>query len=218
MKVISEVFNYIIYKISQNLFLFFFTLYNRYTFHGKRYIPRKHVNGIIIASNHASNMDPMLAGLPMHRRIHFLAKKSLFKGFVGWWTKSVGAFPVDREDVAPSSLKKIISILKEGKTLILFPEGTRSENGELQEFKKGIGLIAKKTRSLVIPSYIKGSYRMLPKGSKFPKPVKLTTYYGKPVDLNDLYEDEDTDREIVYQKIAERIRSRVVELKEKSER
>ena len=84
------------------------------------------------------------------------------------------------------------------------------------EFKKGIGLIAKKAQSVVIPAYIKGSYKMLPKGAKFPKPVKLTTYYGSPIDLQDLYVDDERDKETVYQEISERIRAGVVALEEKA--
>jgi 1-acyl-sn-glycerol-3-phosphate acyltransferase len=197
------------------MFFIFIIIYNRFTYSGKRKVPFKNNSGIILASNHCSNLDPFYVGVPFHRKITFFAKKSLFKGIVGFWVKNVGALPVDREDVSPSALKDIFNALKARKTLVIFPEGTRSDTGEILPFRKGIGLIVKKSKAIVVPAYIKGSFKIFPKGSKIPKPYKCTTYYGSPVKLDDLINDETTDKNIIYERIAERIRESIVSLKNK---
>jgi 1-acyl-sn-glycerol-3-phosphate acyltransferase len=206
---------FLLYKFSQYLVFLILFLYNRLTYKGKRNIPRKTENGIIIASNHSSYLDPFIVGVPLHRRITFLAKKGLFKGLLGWWVRNVGAIPVDREDVSTSTLRKVLNKLKQKKIVVIFPEGTRSRDGKLQPFKKGIGLIVKKSKAVVIPAYLKGIAKIKPKGVKFPNPVKCTTYYGPPVDLSDLLNKKGSD---TYQAIADRIYNAVAELKKKAEK
>lgn len=200
---------FLVYKISQYLMFLFFFLYNRYTFHGKKNVPWKSKNGIILTPNHCSNLDPPLAGLPFFRKIFFLAKESLFKGIFGYWTKMVGGIPIDRDDTTPASLKRMLKVLKKGKTLMMFPEGTRSKDGKVKSFKKGSGFIIKKSKALVVPVYIKGSFKAMPRKVKFPRPKKITVYYGKPVELSDLYAKKGSD---VYQEVVDRVRNAVIEI------
>jgi len=93
----------------------------------------------------------------------------------------VGCIPVSRGTGDMRALKTTIKMLKEGKVVSMFPEGTRTENGELQEAKGGIGFIIEKSGCVVVPTYIAGSYESHPKGSKFIKPSKVTLTYGKPI-------------------------------------
>jgi len=120
--------------------------------------------GLIIASNHVSYLDPAVLG-----KIYFIAKKEVFKyTFVSFILKSLNAFPIDRENVDMIAFKKAINILKEEKVLGIFPEGTRSSNGELQELKLGVIKIAIKTGIPILPVAIIGTHKIYPRGIIFP--------------------------------------------------
>ncbi len=204
-----------LYFISRMLAYLFFILYNRFTYKGKKNVPSGNENGTIICSNHCSYIDPFIVGIAFHKKVRFLAKKSLFSGLMGWWVKNVGAIPIDREDTSPSTLKIIFNCLKQGHTLVIFPEGTRSRDGKIKPFKKGIGMIVKKSKAAVIPAYLKGVNKIKPKGKKFPRPVKLTAYYGKPVDFSDIIDQKGQE---IYQEIADRIYNEIINLQKKSEK
>jgi long-chain acyl-CoA synthetase len=77
-------------------------------------------------------------------------------------------------------------VLRKGKILCVFPEGTRSRDGSIKEFKKGVGIIARELNIPVIPVAIKGTYEMLAPGKRFPRPVKVTVSFGKPIYPGDL--------------------------------
>ncbi|MCR6657594.1 MAG: 1-acyl-sn-glycerol-3-phosphate acyltransferase [Opitutus sp.] len=108
----------------------------------------------------------------------FFARKTLWKpGVASWWLDTVGTIPVDRDggqDV--SAIKRVLKALKEGKALILFPEGTRSPDGTLQSAKAGVGLLACKAQVPVIPARIFGSFEAYGKGVKIPR-------FGTPVSV-----------------------------------
>ena len=125
--------------------------------------------GLIIASNHVSYLDPAVLVASLNRKIYFIAKKEIFKNtFVSFILKSVNAFSVDRENVDILAFKKAINILREEKVLGIFPEGTRSSNGELQELKLGAIKIAMKTGVPILPVGIIGTHKIYPRGIKFP--------------------------------------------------
>ena len=211
-----EPFRILIYQISHFMLFLFLFCYNRLTWRNKKNVPFKYKNGIILAANHSSNLDPPIVGTPFFRRIYFLAKKSLFKGVLGLWTKIVGGVSIDRNETSPGSLKKILKLLKSGKTIVIFPEGTRSEDGELKKFRGGVGMIAKSSKAMIIPTFVKGNYKAFRKGKKFPSPKKITVYYGQPLEYSDLIKNEQKlDNKEVYQQISDRIYEKVKELKEK---
>ncbi len=145
-------------------------------YHGMEHLPRD--TAFLIAANHASFMDPPFIGCRVPRQIAFFARKTLWKpGFPAWWLDTVGTIPVDRDggqDV--SAIKRVLKALKDGKALILFPEGTRSPDGQLQSAKAGVGLLACKTQVPVIPARIFGSFEAYGKGVKIPR-------FGTPVSV-----------------------------------
>lgn len=149
---------------------------------GAQHIP-KH-GAFILAANHASFIDPPVIGSRLPRRLVYFARKTLWKpGFLSWWLDGVGAVPVDRDagnDV--SALKRVLGSLKDGRPLILFPEGTRSPDGNLQPAKAGVGMIACRTQVPVIPVRIIGSFEAFGRDRKFPKlftPVHVV--FGAPI-------------------------------------
>lgn len=140
---------------------------------GKENIPKK--GPVIICSNHISNFDPPVIGITSTREISFMAKEELFENkFLNKLLTSLNAFPIKRGAADRAALRKTLAILKEGKTLGLFPEGTRSKTGEIGKPLSGVGFFALRSEAEVIPCAIIGSY----KGFK-----KLIVVYGKPIDM-----------------------------------
>ncbi len=114
--------------------------------------------GKIIAANHTSNLDPFILGLAAGQEIFFLAKEELFnfRKWFGWLIKTWNALPVKRGTPDPGLFKTCSSLLQNNKTLIMFPEGTRSKNGNLLPFKTGVSLLAVINSVPVIPCHIYG--------------------------------------------------------------
>ena len=154
--------------------------------------------GLIIASNHVSYLDPAVLAASLNRKIYFITKKEVFKNaFVSFILKNLNAISVDRGNADILAFKKAINILGEEKVLGIFPEGTRSSNGELQELKLGTIKIAMKTGVPILPVGIIGTHKIYPRGIKFPILFKhkIIVKYGAPQYLNKL-----KSRDKIYQK------------------
>ena len=155
---------------------------------------RIHVHGIehlqanktyVYMANHASLIDTpaLFAYLPFQFRI--MAKKYLFYvPFMGWHLWTAGNFPIDRSDARKTagSLKKVIEGIRRGKSLAVFPEGTRSPDGKLQEFKQGTFKLALRAGVPIVPITIIGTNKLLPKGSLVPRPGRVDVVIGEPID------------------------------------
>jgi len=147
---------------------------------GKENIPKK--GGFIIASNHLSYLDPPIIGIASPRKLHYLAKSSLFKvPILNFLIKIYGGIPIEREKEYSISIRKGLEILKNGDGLVIFPEGTRNPKGEVKIPKKGVAFLAYKTGVSVIPVKIKGAAKALSVGGKFVKPAKVKIIFGPPV-------------------------------------
>ena len=128
----------------------------------------------ILCANHQSFQDPLLLATYVKRKMHFMAKKELFKVKL---FAALGAFPVARGQNDLGAIRTSFKLLSEDKALGIFPEGTRFSDGEMHEAKNGVAMIALRTGAKVIPAYIVGNY----------KPFKrMTLNIGKSVDLTDL--------------------------------
>ena len=130
---------------------------------------------LIIAANHASNLDAPVIGswlIPrLGRRIHWLGKRELFAWpIVGWVAANGGVHPVDRAAADVEAFRLASRILDEGHILFVFPEGTRSPDGALQEARDGVALLALRTGAPIVPIGIGGSHRVWPKGQSLPHP------------------------------------------------
>ncbi len=166
--------------------------------------------GALIASNHRSYLDPPIVAYAVRKRpVFFMAKEELFRTPVlSFLIKHWGnAFPVKRGRLDVRALKVALSIVKRGKLLCIFPEGTRAPKGKFLKPKWGAGMIALKAGVPVIPCLIEGSEDVLPKGSRFLKPANVRVRFGAPfnIDLEDRKEN--------YQKAADLIMERIKELR-----
>jgi 1-acyl-sn-glycerol-3-phosphate acyltransferase len=200
-----------VYQFSTRVFKLFLLIWNRLSIRGVENIPDN--GGVLVASNHASFLDPPVVGVGYRARpIHFMARDTLWNSrFGSWWMEKVGCIPVSRGTGDVKALKLTIKALKEGKAVSMFPEGTRTEDGELQEAKGGIGFIIEKSGCVVVPAYIDGTYKAYPKGSKLIKPCKVTISYGTPITQDD-FQALGSGRE-AYDKHAALIMQRIAELK-----
>jgi len=109
----------------------------------------------------------------------YLAKKELFETkFSNWYFRKIHAIPLDRGEADPSALKKVLKILKSGRPMVLFPEGTRSKENGLQRGKPGIGFIVSKSGVPVVPAYIEGSYNAVPEGLGSIKRSRVNVFIG----------------------------------------
>lgn len=137
--------------------------------------------GVIVTPNHTSYLDPPLVGISLKRRVTFLAKEYLFGApMVGFVLRSISALPIKSRKDDLRSLRELIRVLRAGACVVVFPEGTRSEDGRLKDAEIGVGFLAIKSACWVVPACILGTYRAFPKGVKLFKPAKVNIRYGRP--------------------------------------
>lgn len=135
----------------------------------------------IVASNHQSYLDPPLIGCAHQGELYYLTRNTLFdKKLLGWFLKRVNTVPVDRERGDIAAIKAIIRVIKEGHRVIIFPEGTRSLNGQLQRARSGLGMVIAKTLAPVVPVRLFGTFEALPKTGRL-KLFPVSMVVGKPL-------------------------------------
>jgi len=172
---------------------------------------------LLLASSHASFLDPPLVGCGLDRPCHFLARATLFRNpLFGRILQAVGALPVDRDGGNAAGLRTILDKLQEGCAIVLFPEGTRTLDGRLQAPRSGIGLIALKSGAPVVPVRILGTFEAFGKHRRWPRPHRVTVIYGQPLRFDrERAEAQSGSRERVrqlYQEVAGRIMAAIAAL------
>lgn len=137
--------------------------------------------GALLVCNHASFLDPPLAGVALDQDIYFLARKSLMSNPLAKAVyKAWNSIPVDQDKPDMSSLKAVIRLLKQGEKVLVFPEGSRTADGNLQEGQPGVGLIVSKAQVPVIPMRLFGTREALPLGGSMFQPSEITLVVGEP--------------------------------------
>src|SRR5437588_1716584 len=168
------------YHLSRLLARFFF---------GFQIIHRERViqtGPVILAMNHQSFLDPPLGGNACDRPIYFLAKKSLMDlPVLGWLLPKLNVIPVNLEGDR-SALKALIRILNGGECVLVFPEGSRTPDGNLQPAQPGLGLVIARTRAPVVPMRIFGAHDVWPIYGKLRWRGKITMVVGEPLYFSDV--------------------------------
>ncbi|MFA6378671.1 MAG: lysophospholipid acyltransferase family protein [Candidatus Omnitrophota bacterium] len=179
--------------------IFYDTYLSLKSYHREK-IPR--LGGYIIASNHLSNLDPMLVGIAAGRRLSFVAKKSLFKNpFVNFFLYQFGAFPVKRGAFDLQGMKEALRRLKAQQGIVMFPQGgRRTEDLDASQVKAGVGFLAIKAQVPVVPALIIGSDKAMPPGVKGIRRAKVTVIFGDPIEVS---------QKTSYQDIADRVRDSI---------
>ena len=198
-----------LYGFSHQLLVIAWSAFFRGDITGLENIPSK--GGFMLASNHVSLLDPPFVGIHLWQQVSFFARKSLWKGgAASWWLDGVGTIPVEREGGDVSAIKRVLQELKKERVVILFPEGTRSPDGKLQNPKPGIGLLAAKAQVPIVPARLFGSYEAFGKSGRLRIGTPINVAYGKPLAPEDY--DHPSDGKDRYLKIAERIMAAIAEL------
>lgn len=167
--------------------------------------------GVLVVSNHVSFLDPPAVGVSFQSSIHYLARKTLFKGAFAWLLPRLNAVPVDQEGNDMSSLKNIIKLLKSGQRVLLFPEGARSWDGAIQKSEAGVGLVIAKSGVPVLPVRVFGAYEALPRGASKPRLHPVTVVFGELVDFSGI--DASLKGKELYRAYAETAMAAIAELK-----
>ncbi|MGD9895552.1 MAG: lysophospholipid acyltransferase family protein [Candidatus Methylacidiphilaceae bacterium] len=166
--------------------------------------------GLLLVSNHASYLDPLAVGSIVRREIHYLARRSLFKGPMAGLLKSVNTIPTAREHPEPAALRKILSLLGDGHAVLIFPEGTRSADGKLQPAEPGAGFLAAQAQVPILPVRVFGSFEALSRFSRFPHLTPIRVVVGYPYLPRPMSHGE--ARKEYYRSLAEEMMRRIGEL------
>ncbi len=142
--------------------------------------------GVILVSNHLSYLDVFILGMGVRRPLNYVARSTLFVPVLGAFIRSVGGFPIQREGMGASGMKETLKRLRSGGVVTLFPEGTRSIDGELGELKPGIALLVSRAGVPVVPAGVAGTFSAWPRGRLLPRPHPIRVHYGPPILPSDL--------------------------------
>ncbi len=143
---------------------------------------------VLLLCNHQSYLDLIVLGVGLHRHFHSMAKKPLFANpLFGWLIRSLNAFPVDQDRSDTRSVRKAIDLLRQGHLVLVFPEGSRSPDGLMQDLAPGIMLLIRRARPTVVPMAVDGVFDAWPIHSKGPwGPARTGAIYGEPIPAEDL--------------------------------
>ena len=159
--------------------LTFFKFFHSFRTSGTDNLP---AGPLILAPNHASYLDPPATGCGLFRVTYYLARHTLFKPpIASWLLPSIGSIPVNQSSPGPSSLKNIFEVFKNKGTLVLFPEGQRTYDGNLRKAEPGIGMIAARANVPVVPVHIIGSREAMPRNGRWHPFRPIRVVYGKPM-------------------------------------
>jgi len=173
------------YYVFWCLFRVLFATYFRWRIHNPERVPM--AGPVIMAANHTSFLDPPLVGAALKRPLNYLARDTLFPvPIVGWLLRRWKVVPVDRDGGGAAGLRAIFDRLLQGGAILLFPEGTRSDDGQLQAARSGIGLVIIKSVAPVVPVRIFGTYEAFGRHTRFPRPRRVEVKFGVPMDFADL--------------------------------
>ena len=153
-------------------------LLHRIRIEGRENIPQE---GCLVISNHVSFMDPTTVGWAIPKEIYYLGRRTLFKPpFWSWFLPICNVLPIDRDGHDITGLRRIIKKLQGGDSVVLFPEGTRSPDGNLQPAELGAALIAVKANVPILPTRVFGTYESLSRHSKRLRFHPIRVVIGKP--------------------------------------
>jgi 1-acyl-sn-glycerol-3-phosphate acyltransferase len=208
------------YAAGWHFFRFYFSIYHRFRVFNVERVPLQ--GPVILASNHASYIDPPLVGAGVRRQISYLARDSIFRvPVLASILRSWEVVPVDRDGGTGRGLKAILDRLACGGAIILFPEGTRSRHGELNPARSGVGLTVIKSTAPVVPARVFGTYAAFGAQKFVPRPRSLAVKYGRPLLFEALRAEAQSCSKPrlkeIYQQVADEIMAVIASLEPKED-
>jgi 1-acyl-sn-glycerol-3-phosphate acyltransferase len=172
----------------------------RYRWTGRSNVPM--VGPALLVSNHQSHLDPVLVGVASPRQLRSLARQTLFVWPLGWLIRSIGAVPIDLAGSGIAGVRTTLKMLRDQEAVLLFPEGTRSRDGELQPLQAGFAALARRSGAAIVPVAIHGSFAALPRSSLWPRPRQIALAFGQPILPEEIAQQSD-------QQLVEQVRERI---------
>ena len=157
---------------------------------------------VLLVSNHLSHLDVLVLGILLGRPLNYVARASLFFWPLGGIIRSLGAFPINRDGMGAEGFKETLRRTRAGGVVTLFPEGTRTEDGDLAELKTGIARLVARTKAPVVPAAIAGTFEAWPKHRRLPGIHPLRVHFGTPITIEQV---ADLDPDALTALIRERI-------------
>jgi 1-acyl-sn-glycerol-3-phosphate acyltransferase len=171
------------YSLARNSSALVYHLIYRLRVEGRENVPAS--GPVILACNHQSNFDPPLVGSSIRQRnLDFIAKVELFKWPLSWVIRGLNSIPVKGDGGDTGSIKEVIARLERGRATLIFPEGSRTPDGEIKEFQRGVMLLVKRAKCPVVPCAIEGPFKAWPRGRALPTPFAGAPFrlkFGKPI-------------------------------------
>ncbi|MBC7217937.1 MAG: 1-acyl-sn-glycerol-3-phosphate acyltransferase [Candidatus Caldatribacterium sp.] len=182
-----------IYYLCKYLALFLLKVFCSFRVRGKEYFPRQ--GPCFLVSNHSSYLDPVVLGCAAPRRVYFVAKEELFRNPVAaFFLRQLGAFPLRRGEVDKEAIRTIFQLLKEGKVVCFFPEGTRND-GTLGPFRRGALKLLERADVPVVVASIRGTYESFSRHRRIPRPFPIQVVFSPPL-IPDAFTRETLEGEI----------------------
>ncbi|HSV32017.1 MAG TPA: lysophospholipid acyltransferase family protein [Atribacteraceae bacterium] len=176
-----------IYYLSKYIALFLLHVLFRLRTSGRENFPNH--GPVIIVSNHSSYLDPIVIGCAAPRRVHFVAKEELFRSkAAAFFLKQLGAFPLKRSEGDRHAVKTIFTLLKQGRVVCLFPEGTRNE-GRILPLRSGAVKLLQKSGVSIVLAGVRGTYESWPRGRRNIRLHPISVVFAPPLDSGTLERD-----------------------------
>jgi 1-acyl-sn-glycerol-3-phosphate acyltransferase len=198
----------VVYALLWVLFNGLARLLFRFRTEGVQHFPK--TGGVIVAANHASFLDIPLLGCAISRRVFFLGRDNLFPNrYLNWAIQRLGWIPLKTHRLDRKAFGLALSHLQAGKPVVIFPEGTRTEDGALGLGKPGLGYLVAESHCQVIPAYISGTFKVLPVRSRWPRPYPIRVTFGKPLKFG---KDENSSFKVFYEKVSVSVMDHIAQL------
>lgn len=148
---------------------------------------------VLIVANHQSYIDPPMIGAGMRRHSAYLGRSGLFKNpIMNYFLRLYNVVPVSEEGGDIAAMRTVLSLLGQGHSVVIFPEGSRCDDGEIQPFKRGAELMLRKAKCPVLPAAIDGAFEAWPRSQKRPRFLgpRIRIIYGDPITPEALFDPE----------------------------
>jgi 1-acyl-sn-glycerol-3-phosphate acyltransferase len=172
--------------VTRTLMQLMFRAYGRHAYR----VPA--TGAVLIAANHQAYLDPpLVGGFVRFRECHFLARAGLFTNkWFGWIITGLNSVPISEDGSDLSAIKEILRRLELGEAVVIFPEGSRTSDGAMHPFKRGVSLLVKKSSCPVVPVAVEGCFDAWPRGGKVkPFRARIAVMYGHPIPHDELMKD-----------------------------
>ncbi len=159
-------------------------------FRGRERLPP--TGPVLVCANHQSYFDPFIVGMIFKRRLNYLARKSLFRfALFRWLLEFLDAISLERDGLGIAGIKECLRRIKHGEVVLIFPEGTRTRDGDVGSLQPGFVMLARRGGVTVLPVGIDGAYDAWPRNSPLPRLSPVRVCVGEPLTAKDIQELDD---------------------------